>query len=163
MNRAERIRPPARKMLSATNYLRLATFRRALRRFLRFSEAAAGQVGLTGRQYQAMLAIRANPTGGMTIRELAQELLVKHNSAVELVDRLESRNLTRRARSSSDRRKVEVRLTPLGITTLRGLTSIHRQELRRVGPIIRDALAEFSRPPWKRTRKPGLREERRLR
>jgi DNA-binding MarR family transcriptional regulator len=133
-------------MLSAANYMRLATFRRALRRFLRFSETAAARVGLTGRQYQALLAIRANPAGGMTIRELAQELLIQHNSAVELVDRLGSRALVSRERSSGDRRKVQVRLTPLGLKILRELASVHRQELRRVGPIIRAALADFSRP-----------------
>jgi DNA-binding MarR family transcriptional regulator len=139
-------------MLSAANYMRIATFRRALRRFLRFSEAAASRVGLTGRQYQALLAIRATPAGGMTIRELAQELLIQHNSAVELVDRLGSRNLVWRQRSSGDRRKVQVRLTPPGIKTLRELTSMHRQELRRVGPILHAALAEFSRPAPKQAR-----------
>jgi DNA-binding MarR family transcriptional regulator len=132
-------------MLSAANYTRLAAFRRALRRFLRFSEMAAARVGLTGRQYQAMLAIRASPTGGMTIREIAQDMLIKHNSAVELVDRLGSRNLVSRERATQDRRKVEVRLTPLGLKTLRDLASVHRQELRRVGPIISAALTEFSR------------------
>jgi DNA-binding MarR family transcriptional regulator len=139
-------------MLSAANYTRLATFRCALRRFLRFSETAASRVGLTGRQYQALLAIRATPAGGMTIRELAQELLIQHNSAVELVDRLGARNLVWRERSSGDRRKVQVRLTPPGIKTLRELTSMHRQELRRVGPIMHAALAEFSRPVRKQTR-----------
>jgi DNA-binding MarR family transcriptional regulator len=137
--------------------MRLATFRRTLRRFLRFSETAAGQAGLTGRQYQALLAIRANPAGGMTIRDLAQELNIKHNSAVELADRLGSRELIWRKRSSSDRRKVEVRLTQGGIKILRGLTSVHRHELRRVGPIIRDALAEFSHPDSARPRKPESR------
>jgi DNA-binding MarR family transcriptional regulator len=132
-------------MLSAMNYMRLAAFRRALRQFLQFSEAAAGRVGLTGRQYQAMLALRACPAGGMTIRELSQDLLIKHNSAVELVDRLGSRGLVWRERDPGDRRKVEVRLTPLGRKILRELASVHRQELRRVGPIIRGALAEFSR------------------
>src|SRR5690242_9345280 len=131
-----RSRQLARPMLSAATYTRLATFRRALRQFLRFSESSAARVGLTGRQYQAMLAIRASPAGGMTIREIAQDLLIKHNSAVELVDRLGSRNLVWRERGAQDRRKVEVRLTPLGLKTLRDLASIHRQELRRIGPII---------------------------
>jgi len=133
-------------VLSAANYTRLATFRRVLRQFLRFSEMAAARVGLTGRQYQAMLAIRASSSGAMTIRELAQDLLIKHNSAVELVDRLGSRNLVWRERAAQDRRKVGVRLTPLGLKTLRDLASVHRHELRRVGPIISTALAEFSRP-----------------
>ena len=146
-------------MLSAMNYMRLAAFRRALRQFLKFSEAAAGQAGLTGRQYQAMLAIRACPTGGMTIRELSLELLIKHNSAVELVDRLGSRELVSRERDARDRRKVEVRLTPLGRKLLRELASIHRQELLRVGPVIRGALAEFSRSSSARMPHPGRRKK----
>src|SRR5689334_5816565 len=148
---AKYLHPQAATMLSAANYTRLATFRRTLRHFLRFSEGAAAQVGLTGRQYQALLAIRASPSGGMSIRELAEDLLLKHNSTVELVDRLGSRGLVLRERSSGDRRKVAVRLTPLGAKTLRELASMHRQELRRVGPIISAALAEFSRPGAKTT------------
>jgi DNA-binding MarR family transcriptional regulator len=143
-------------MLSAANYTRLATFRRTLRRFLRFSEGAAARVGLTGRQYQAMLAIRASPAGSMSIRELAEDLLIKHNSAVELVDRLGTRGLVLRERSSGDRRKVGVRLTPLGAKTLRELASAHRQELRRIGPIISAALTEFSRPRSARRRQKNL-------
>src|SRR6185436_16923935 len=42
--------------LQTADFVRLASFRYALRRFLRFSEAAAVKVGLTGQHYQAMLA-----------------------------------------------------------------------------------------------------------
>ena len=47
--------------LQTDDYARLAAFRYALRRFLRFSETAAAEVGLTGQHYQAMLIVRACP------------------------------------------------------------------------------------------------------
>jgi hypothetical protein len=42
--------------LTKAEYQTLAAFRYHLRRFLRFSEAAAQSAGLTPRQYQALLA-----------------------------------------------------------------------------------------------------------
>ena len=64
----------------------LAGFRNALRRFLAFSEEATAAAGVTTQQYQAMLAIKAAPTSAMAIADLAAELLLKPNSAVQLVD-----------------------------------------------------------------------------
>src|SRR6185437_3664605 len=76
----------------------LAEFRFALRRYLRFSEIEAEKAGLTAQQYQALLAVRANAAiGEMTISELARQLLVKHHSAVGLVDRLVGQELLERA------------------------------------------------------------------
>ena len=75
--------------LATRDYAQLAEFRRALRGFLRFSEDAAAAVGLTGQHYQAMLVLRGCPDEQrITINDLAKQLLIKHNSAVELVDRL---------------------------------------------------------------------------
>ena len=49
--------------LSDGDYATLAGFRYALRQFARYSEAAAEKAGLTPRQHQALLAIRAGPGG----------------------------------------------------------------------------------------------------
>jgi len=97
--------------LTTRDYAQLASFRHALRGFLRFSEAAAENEGLTSQHYQAMLILRGWPEGQpISINELAKQLLVKHNSAVGLVDRLASQDLVIREQSSVDRRKVELRL-----------------------------------------------------
>ena len=141
-------RAEKRFKLATRDYARLATFRYALRRFLRFSEAAAARVGLTGQHYQAMLVLRACPDQErVTINDLARHLLIKHNSAVGLVDRLAQEKLIVRETSSADRRKVELRLTPRGREVLAKLAAMHRAELQRVGPLLGRFFAELSRPP----------------
>jgi DNA-binding MarR family transcriptional regulator len=144
-SRVELKRAERRFNLSTEDYARLAAFRFALRKFLRFSEAAAGESGITGQHYQAMLILRACPDDKRTtIADLAQQLLIKHNSAVELVDRLVQENLVMREASSADRRKVELRLTARGRQVLAKLASVHRRELRRIGPILERFFAELS-------------------
>ena len=133
--------------LTTRDYARLAAFRYALRKFLRFSEEAAAEVGITGQHYQAMLILRACPDGErVTIADLARQLLIKHNSAVELVDRLVDEDLVAREASSADRRKVELYLTSRGRQLLAKLAATHRRELQRIGPILKRFFAELSRP-----------------
>jgi DNA-binding MarR family transcriptional regulator len=133
--------------LTTSDYARLAGFRHALRKFLRFSEEAAAEVGLTGQHYQAMLAIRGWPEGEQaTINDLAQQLLIRHNSAVELVDRLVDSGLIERQVSPRDRRKVELRFTPRGHEVLSRLAEMHRKELRRIGPALERFFAELTHP-----------------
>ena len=119
--------------LSQAHYQRLADFRHTLARFLRFSESAAGKAGLSGQQYHALLTLRA---AGMakpaSIGHVAKGLLIKHNSAVELVDRLVRQGLVDRRDSPQDRRKVDLRVTPKGRRTLDRLVLIHRRELDRL-------------------------------
>lgn len=132
--------------LSTEDYARLAAFRYALRKFLRFSEMAAAESGITGQHYQAMLILRACPEDRRTtIADLAQQLLIKHNSAVELVDRLVQQDLVMREVSSADRRKVELRLTARGRQVLAKLAAVHRRELQRLGPLLNRFFAELSR------------------
>ena len=132
--------------LATRDYAQLAAFRHALRGFLRFSEAAAGAAGLTGQHYQAMLVLRACPDERrVTINDLAQQLVLKHNSAVGLVDRLVLEGLVVREPSSVDRRKVELRLTGRGREMLAKLAAMHRRELQRLGPILKRFFAELER------------------
>jgi len=132
--------------LKTRDYAELASFRYALRGFLRFSEAAAEQEGLTSQHYQAMLILRGWPDGRpVSINDLAQHLLIKHNSAVGLVDRLSDEGLVVRERSTVDRRKVELRLSARGRQVLARLAAMHRGELRRIGPIMNRFFAELTR------------------
>ena len=141
LKRAER-----RFNLTTRDYAQLAAFRHALRGFMRFSEAAAGEAGLTTQHYQAMLVLRGCPDDQrVSISDLAQQLFIKHNSAVGLVDRLEQEKLIVRAPSSVDRRKVELRLTGRGRQVLAKLASMHRRELQRIGPKLQHFFAEVSR------------------
>ena len=101
--------------LATKDYAQLASFRHALRGFLRFSEAAAEREGLTSQHYQAMLILRGWPDGEpISSNDLAQQLLIRHNSAVGLVDRLANEGLVVREASAVDRRKVELHLSSRG-------------------------------------------------
>ena len=77
----------------------------------------------------------------MTIADLSRRLLIKHNSAVGLVDRLVDEKLAVRAPSAQDRRKVEVRLSTRGRQVLAKLAGIHRRELERIGPALEQLIA----------------------
>lgn len=127
--------------LSPEDYAALGELRYRIRRFLHFSEAAAHQEGLEPQQHQLLLAVRALGDGeGPTIGMLADHLLVRHHSAVGLIDRLEQRGFVERVRCSDDRRQVRVRLTAEGDEKLRHLSMIHREELRGSGPSLVQAL-----------------------
>ena len=141
-------RAEARFEVDTRDYAQLAAFRHALRGFLRFSEAAAAQQGLTSQHYQAMLILRGW-TGDepVSISDLAQQLLIKHNSAVGLVDRLVGRGLVLREPSTVDRRKVELRLSAQGRRVLAELVAMHHGELRRIGPLMKRFFSELTRDP----------------
>jgi DNA-binding MarR family transcriptional regulator len=139
-------RPKRRRSahLDAGEYQQLASFRYALRSFLRFSEAAAEKVGLTAQHYQALLAVCATPGGRVTINDLAQQLLIRHNSAVGLVDRLNDQGLVTREPSPEDGRKVYLRLTAKGDRILEKLAEVHREELLRIGPQLEALLHQIT-------------------
>jgi DNA-binding MarR family transcriptional regulator len=131
--------------ISTHDYARLAAFRLALRAFMHFSEEAAAQAGLTGQHYQALLVLRARPPEQpFTIAELAQQLFLKHNSTVALVDRLEAGQLVVREPCSTDRRKVELRITAHGTRVLGKLAARHRAKLRLIGPDLETFFRELS-------------------
>jgi DNA-binding MarR family transcriptional regulator len=132
--------------LSKAEYEMLAAFRYALRRFLRFSEERVEAVGLTPQQYLALLAIKGFPGREVvSVGELAERLQIRHHSAVGLVDRLASQGLVAREQAAWDRRQVLVSLTTGGAAVLEKLASMHREELRRVGPALNEVLERLSR------------------
>lgn len=138
---------PGSTTLGKSDYERLAAFRYTLRRFLSFSEAAARDIGLASQQYQALLAVKGCPArDAITVNELARQLLIKHNSAVGLVNRLEGEGLVRRQAAVGDRRKVDIVLTPKGTRAFERLAATHHAELARIGPELRDFLEYVLRP-----------------
>lgn len=108
----------------------LARFRYAVRKFLRFSEEAARNSGLTPQHHQLLLGVAGfTGKGWATIGELADFLQVRHHSVVGLVDRAESLGLVRRQVNPEDRREVRILLTADGNRKLRALAELHRKEL----------------------------------
>lgn len=135
------------------DYAALAGFRSALRRFLAFSEAAAREVGLGPRQYQALLAVRAFPGGRPAVGDLAAEMAIRHHSAVGLVDRLAALGLVERVPDRADRRRVCLRLTRRGARRLERLAAVHRQQLGRLRPQLAALLRILGPAPTRRGRR----------
>jgi DNA-binding MarR family transcriptional regulator len=108
----------------------LARFRYAVRKFLRFSEEAVRDSGLTPQHHQLLLGVAGfTGKGWATIGELADFLQVRHHSVVGLVDRAETLGLVRRQINPDDRREVHISLTAEGGRKLRALAELHHKEL----------------------------------
>lgn len=126
----------------------LAAFRNSLRRFLKYSEASAEAAGISSQSYQALLAIKGIDSGRrMTIGELAQVLLIRHNSAVGLADRLVAQGYVKRQLDGNDRRRVFLLLTSKGeglVTEIATRNLAKLIELRGDLKSILDSLQEFS-------------------
>jgi DNA-binding MarR family transcriptional regulator len=134
-----RASPPG--SLSQTDYRALSDFRYQIRRFLRFSEEAAAAEGLEPQQHQMLLAIQGlDDPGGPTVGRLAEYLMIRHHSAVGMLDRLEERGLVERVRGDGDRRQVRVVIAAEGLRTLKRLSNLHREELRQSGPELVETL-----------------------
>ena len=129
------------------DYEALARFRYQLRRFLSFSEAAAQKAGLTPQQHQALLAIKGfSGPDPISVGELAQFLLIRHHTTVELIDRMTKLGLLKRVVDGADSRRVLLKLTTKGELKLRTLSRIHFEELRSASPALAKILKTFQRP-----------------
>lgn len=133
-------------MLTDKEFRTLSDFRHSLRKFQFFSEQASRGLGLTAQQYQALLAIKGHDNiQPFTVKVLAGFLMIKHNSAVELVDRIAELDLVERKHSEPDRRRVVLELTARGRQVLRRLASMHRRELHRIAPEFKRYFGYFAR------------------
>ncbi|BFT30132.1 MarR family transcriptional regulator CosR [Alteromonas sp. D210916BOD_24] len=88
----------------------------ALRRVIRAVDLRSKQlnkdVGLTGPQLLVMQNIEERP--GIMVREIAENINLSPATITNILDRLESRDLATRIRSTQDKRKVGVFLTERG-------------------------------------------------
>lgn len=133
------------KKLNKPQYETLAAFRYELRRFLHFSESAAQATGITPQRHQALLAIKGFPEREqITVGELAERLQLRHHSVVGLVDRLVAEKLVIRKPSLEDRRQVLIQLTGRGEKTLEKLSSLHHEQLKRIGPELSRLLEKLN-------------------
>jgi DNA-binding MarR family transcriptional regulator len=126
--------------------VRAAAFRSELRRFLRRSEAAAAEVGLTPQRYDLLLQIKAAPEGRSTVTELGRRLHLRQTAVTELVKRAEEAGLVRRQRSEEDGRVFLLELTDDGeervmrvFHALRRDRSAFAQAFEELGVRFRDA------------------------
>jgi DNA-binding MarR family transcriptional regulator len=143
---------PKKQSLDQSDYQRLAEFRYHLRAFLKFSERAASKMGLRPQQHQALLAIKGTPDERVTIGILAERLGIRHNSTVELIDRLIMNGLVERRHNPRDRREVLIDLTNRAERILANLSLAHRNEIRKLAPLL-IGLAGFESQKSKRRKR----------
>jgi DNA-binding MarR family transcriptional regulator len=131
--------------LTGADFENLLAFRTGLRRFLHWSKTQARAAGLTPAQHQLLVAIKGHPGGQLpTIGDLAGYLLLRHHSAVELVDRAAAAGLVRRYPDPDDGRVTRVGLTADGESRLARLAPAHLDELRELAPILDQLVAGWS-------------------
>ena len=132
--------------LTDDDYWRLLEFRTAIRKFLQYSKDQAAGVGLTPTQHQLLLAVRGHRgPQGPTIGDVAQCLLIRHHSAVELVDRAEAAGLVARRQDRSDHRVVRLALTRSGGVKLERISRANLAEVKRLGAGFQDVWQAIDR------------------
>ena len=124
--------------MSQADFEHLLELRTGLRRFLRWSEEQAKAAGLTATKHQLLLAVKGHPdSAGPTIGELADYLVLRHHSTVELVDRAVIDGLVKRTPDPASKSVVRVTLTPAGAAKLDALAEAHLEELAHLAPTMR--------------------------
>jgi DNA-binding MarR family transcriptional regulator len=132
--------------LTDDDYWRLLEFRTGIRRFLQYSKIQAAGVGLTPTQHQLLLAVRGHrDPQGPTIGEVAECSLIRHHSAVELVDRAEAAGLVVRRQDRGDHRVVRLALTRSGGGKLETISRANLAEIRRLGAEFQDVWQAIDR------------------
>lgn len=125
-------------MINKRQYATLSEFRFRLAQFLRFSEAAALDAGMSPLQYLLLLHLRGYPgREWATVGELAARLDASHQGTVGLVKRCEANGLVTKQRSTMDARRVEIHLTPRGRALVKRIATRHLRELNRLDEIFR--------------------------
>jgi DNA-binding MarR family transcriptional regulator len=137
--------------LTQEDFTHLLELRTGLRRFLRWSEQQARAAGLTPAKHQLLLAIRGHPDpAGPTVGEIADYLVLRHHSAVGLIDRAVADGLVERNPDPRSKSVVRVTLTEEGITKLDGLAQAHLEEIAHLAPTMRtlwEAIAHTNGQP----------------
>lgn len=137
-----------KKELSLSDYQALAEFRYQLRKFMHFSEQTARTAGIEPQQHQLLLVIKGLPEGSLpTISYIAERLQLQHHSTVELIDRLEERELVQRQRDESDQRRVLIRITSQGEAILQDLSFHNFNELQTAAPDLVHSLKALVETP----------------
>ena len=132
--------------LTDDDYWRLLEFRTAIRKFLKYSKTQAARQGLTPTQHQLLLAVRGHAgEDAPTIGDVAECLLIRHHSAVELVNRAEAAGLVRRRQDADDQRVVRLALTRSGAAKLERISRANLGELGRLGPDFGDVWRAIQR------------------
>jgi DNA-binding MarR family transcriptional regulator len=133
--------------LNRADFEHLLELRTGLRRFLRWSEQQAREAGLTPAKHQLLLAVKGHPDpAGPTVGDIADHLVLRHHSAVGLIDRAAADGLVRRVADPESRSVVRVALTRKGIARLDALSEAHLRELAHLAPAMGTLWRALERP-----------------
>jgi len=112
--------------------------------------------GLPVAQFRMLVYIRRNP--GTSLSALADHLGTTLPAASQLVDRLVQAGLVSKVKHAEERRRLELRLTELGVTTLgetdqetrawlcRALSNLDSEQLERIEVSLRQVRAALVAP-----------------
>ena len=124
--------------LIRSDFEHLLALRTGLRRFLHWSEHQARAAGITPAQHQLLLAVKGHPdAAGPTIGDVANYLVLRHHSAVGLIDRAAAAGLVTRGPDRANNSTVRIALTDIGNEKLDDLTETHLEELKHLAPAMR--------------------------
>ena len=124
--------------LDQSDFEHLLALRTGLRRFLHWSEQQARAAGVTPGQHQLLLAIKGHPDpAGPTVGDVANDLVLRHHSAVGLIDRAVAAGLVTRTPDEANHSSVRLALTPVGLEKLDRLSETHLEELKHLAPAMR--------------------------
>ena len=132
-------------------FIAIADFRTRLRAFLRHSEDACRDWGLTPQRYLLLLAIKGAPDGSerLSFTEVAERLQLSRNTVTELCARAEDAGLLVREPSETDQRVVYLRVTREGERRLSGVirdSDVDRAELLTAFDVLAETFRTVSRP-----------------
>jgi len=135
----------------------LRSIRQLVRRIAIHSKSLLRDVGLTVPQMVCLRAIVAlDGGGGVTVVDVSERVQLSPATVSRIVDRLAASGLVIRERSTTDRRKVGITLTPAGVdrvstlptplqeTFLRGLEALPREERQRLLDSLRHIVSLMS-------------------
>lgn len=137
-------RPAPANFYDGTRYVaqdstghRLFQLMQAMRREI---EARLATHELTDAQWKPLWVLRCSG-GGSSARELAERVGMDAGAATRLVDRLARKGFVERTRSATDRRMVQLRLTPAGAAVAEHIPQV-------LAAVHNDFLAGFSKSEW---------------
>ena len=111
-----------------------------------FEEEVLGKVGLSAQQYNALRCLRWVAPNAIATLDLGRQLVSRAPDVTRMLDRLERRGLLKRERLQSNRRVVEVKITPQGEELL---DNIHSEVLdchvRQLGHLDQKSLKQLAK------------------
>jgi DNA-binding MarR family transcriptional regulator len=106
-------------------------------------EARMAQHGLTDAQWKPLWMLKTGRAA--TAFELAREMMVDAGAITRMLDRLEAKGLVERVRSETDRRVVDLRLTPAGEAAVENVPHV-------LAAVNNDFLRGFSKQEFQQLR-----------